>query len=198
MSKNRVRLTICGTECVVSSDDTESYIRSVGDEVEKAIQGITDKNERVSLTMAAIITALSFCDDSHRASAAADNLRSQIKDYLEDSSRARLEAEEARREMERMKKEIQTLRARLNAEGEAAAPTATAPKPAQQIPHQQAQAPAAKRQDPPVRPAAPVQRPNGQAIQTGGFARPQQAPSQTPVETGLDGFMSFFEKKETD
>ncbi len=190
MSKNRVRLTICGTECVVSSDDTESYIRSVGDEVEKAIQEITDKNERVSLTMAAIITALSFCDDSHRASAAADNLRSQIKDYLEDSSRARLEAEEARREMERMKKEIQTLRARLNAEGEAAAPTATAPKPAQ--------APAAKRQEPPARPAAPVQRPNGQAIQTGGFARPQQAPSQTPVETDLDGFMSFFEKKETD
>ena len=197
MSKNRVRLTICGTECVVSSDDTESYIRSVGDEVEKAIQGITDKNERVSLTMAAIITALSFCDDAHRASAAADNLRSQIKDYLEDSSRARLEAEEARREMERMKKEIQTLRARLNAEGEAAEP-APAPKPAQQPLHQPVQAPAAKRQEPSAKPAAPVQRPNGQAIQAGGFARPQQASSQAPVETDLDGFMSFFEKKETD
>lgn len=192
MGKNRVRLTICGTECVVSSDDTESYVRSVGEEVEKAIQDITDKNERVSLTMAAIITALSFCDDAHRASAAADNLRSQIKDYLEDSSRARLETEEARREMERMKKEIQTLRARLNTEGEPVEKAEPAPKPAHQA------APAAKRPEPPARPAAPVQRPNGQAIRTGGFARPQQAPSQTPAETDMDGFMSFFEKKETD
>ena len=56
--------------------------------------------------MAAIITALSFCDDAHRASAAADNLRSQIKDYLEDAAKAKLAAEEARREVERLRREI--------------------------------------------------------------------------------------------
>ena len=113
MSKNRVRLNICGCECVIGSDDSESYVRSLGDEVEKAIEDITGKNDRVSITMAAIITALRFCDEAQKSSGGADNLRSQIKDYLEDSSHARMEAEEAKREVERLKQEIQTLRGRL-------------------------------------------------------------------------------------
>ena len=70
------------------------------------------------ITMAATITALSYCDEAHKASDGADNLRSQIKDYLEDSSHARMEAEEAKREIERLKREIQTLRARLSDEDE--------------------------------------------------------------------------------
>ena len=111
MNKIKVRLNICGTECTLTSEDNETYVLALGDEVEKSIQSIMSKNDRVSLTLAAIITALSFCDDAKKAAAAADNLRSQIKDYLEDSSRSRLEADEARREIERMKQEIQTLRA---------------------------------------------------------------------------------------
>ena len=37
MNKNKVHLTICGIECVVGSDDPESYVLSVGDEVQKAM-----------------------------------------------------------------------------------------------------------------------------------------------------------------
>lgn len=117
MVKNRIKLNICGCECVIGSDDSENYIRSVGDEVQKAMDEIMEKNERISVTMAAILSALSYCDEWHKASGSADNLRSQIKDYLEDSSRARTEAEEAKREIERLKHEVQTLRARLGAEG---------------------------------------------------------------------------------
>ena len=96
MVKNRIKLNICGCECVVGSDDSENYIRSIGDEVQKAIDGIMEKNGKVSVT----------------------NLRSQIKDYLEDSSRARTESEESRREIERLKREVQTLRSRLGESAE--------------------------------------------------------------------------------
>ena len=217
MSKNRVRLTICGTECAIASEDSENYIRSIGDEVEKAIQEITDKNSRVSLTMAAIIAALGFCDESHRASAAADNLRSQIKDYLEDSSRARLETEESRREVERLKKEIQSLRAKLNAETKSATsePEAAAPqakpnvqetssvqeKPAEHQEH--AEKPAAteshgtipKEPSAPAKPAAPVHRTNGEGPFSGNYTRTRQAPSQAEQMVDADGFMSFFAKE---
>lgn len=146
MAKNRIRLNICGCECVVGSDDSENYIRSIGDEVQKAIDGILEKNGRISVTMAAIIAALSYCDDWHKASGSADNLRSQIKDYLEDSSRARTEAEESRREIERLKREVQTLRSRLGAEGAEDG-----------------------EKRPPVAPGAAVQRP-----QTGSYSRVKQ------------------------
>ena len=170
MSKNRIKLNICGSECVISSDDSESYVRSIGDEVEKAMEDITSKNERVSITMAAIITALRYCDEAHKATGGADNLRSQIKDYLEDSSHARMEAEEARREIDRMKREIQTLRSRLSEDGEA-----------EQSGAEEEAHPAAR----PIAPGSPVQR-----SQTGSYSRVQ--PDHVAEQ---EGFMSFFEKK---
>ena len=120
MGKNRVRLTIAGIDLAVASDDTESYIRSVGAEVEKAVREVTEKNPRASMTLAALAAALRFCDEGHRAAAAADNLRSQIKDYLEDASRARAEAETARRETERLRKELKALREKAKAAEERA------------------------------------------------------------------------------
>ena len=36
----------------------------------------------------------------------ADNMRAQIKDYLEDAAKAKLAAEESRREVERLRREI--------------------------------------------------------------------------------------------
>ncbi len=177
MSKNRIKLNICGTECVISSDDSESYIRSIGEEVEKAMEDILARNERISVTLAAIITALSYCDEAHKACGGADNLRSQIKDYLEDSSRARTEAEEAKREIERMRREIQALRARLSEENG---------EPQEEPAVQEECQPCAR----PAISGAPVQRP-----QTGSYSR--VAPTSDPTAEQAS-FMSFFEKKNED
>lgn len=206
MNKNKIRLNICGAECTITSEDNETYVLALGDEVEKSIQSIMSKNDRVSLTLAAIITALSFCDESKKAVAAADNLRSQIKDYLEDSSRSRLEADEARREIERMKQEIQTLRTRLAA-GEAA--QAAEPPKAPAAPIEPAQASAAAEIAPEPMPEneaeefpaepAPVQIPAVPNVQTGSYSRPQSAErALTPEDFDRNSFMSFFEKKEVD
>ncbi|HEX3016611.1 MAG TPA: cell division protein ZapA [Caproicibacter sp.] len=165
MAKNRIRLNICGCECALCSDDSENYIRSIGDEVQKAIDDIMAKNERVSVTLAAIYTALSYCDDSHKAASSADNLRAQIKNYLEDSSHARMDSEESRRELERMKRENQTLRARLAAAGELSDNNSD-------------------EQNPPAAPGASPQR------QTGDFSR-----VKSEAQADQESFMSFFEKK---
>ncbi|QEY35302.1 cell division protein ZapA [Caproiciproducens galactitolivorans] len=169
MSRNRVRLNICGCECVIGSDDSESYVRSLGEQVEKAIEDITGKNERVSITMAAIITALRFCDEAQKAAGGADNLRSQIKDYLEDASHARMEAEEAKREVERLKQEIQTLRGRL----------------AENKGHEKDKPHEEPRVQKPIAVGAPVQKP-----QAGSYSRVQEG---TTAEQ--EDFINFFEKK---
>ena len=113
MSKNRVKLNICGTDYVITSEDDADYILSVGKEVDKEMSNILKDNTRVSVTMAAVLTALQYCDKLRKSVESTDNMRIQIKDYLEDSSRSRLEAEEARREIERMKREVKTLKNRL-------------------------------------------------------------------------------------
>ena len=109
----RVRLNICGSEYSVITDDSEEYTISLGQEVDKRIRGMMEENSRLSITMASILCSLSYCDECRKAKDNADNLRSQIKDYLEDSSKARLEADDSRREAERLKREIAALRQRL-------------------------------------------------------------------------------------
>ena len=162
-------------ECVISSDDSEEYIRAIGAVVARSINSMRKQNDRISVAAAAVFAALNFCDDSHKAQAAADNLRSQIKNYVEDASRARMEADEARREIDRLSRELHTLRARLSAE------------PAE--PAQAAQ-PAA-----PVSPARPARQDRAAARQAA-----QEALSSLPTVTEPDpdaekGFISFFEKK---
>ena len=132
MSRNRIRLNICGAEFALTSDDSESYIHAIAEEVEAGITEMVEKNPHISITTAGIISALNYCDAQHKAEDAADNLRSQIKDYLEDSSRARTEADEARREVERLKKEMQTLRARLSEQTEQMAKATHGPQSAQE------------------------------------------------------------------
>ena len=137
MGKNRIKLNICGCECVIGSEDSENYIRSIGDEVQKAIDKIMEENGKISVTMASIIIALNYCDEWHKASASADNLRSQIKDYLEDSSRARTESEESKREIERLKREVQTLRSRLGGEPDESGEKRPPVAPGSAVPHPQ-------------------------------------------------------------
>ncbi len=110
---NSVRLNVCGTDYFITSEDDESYIRSIGDEVNTRMTDMINNNQRVSTTMAAVLCALSYCDECRKANDAAAGLRSQIKDYLEDSQRSRLEADEAKREVERLRRELQGLRLRL-------------------------------------------------------------------------------------
>ena len=113
MAKNRIKISILGSDYIIASEEEENYVRQVAAETDKRIAGITRDNPRLSVTMAAVLAALDYCDEAVKATESADNLRSQIKDYLEDSSQVRMEADEARRENEKLKKEVQTLRSRL-------------------------------------------------------------------------------------
>ncbi|MBP3414978.1 MAG: cell division protein ZapA [Clostridia bacterium] len=111
--KSSVKINICGTDYLITSDDDESYIRSIGDEVDKRMNELLNSNQHTSITMAAVLCALNYSDECHKANDTSDNLRSQIKNYIEDSQRARLEADEAKREVERLRRELQGLRLRF-------------------------------------------------------------------------------------
>lgn len=99
-SKNHVRMKICGMEFVVCSDDSEQYIRDMGARVEQRIQSLMKDSASMSVSMAAVFTALELCDESFKAKEAADNLRVQIKEYLAEAARVRGENDELRRRVD--------------------------------------------------------------------------------------------------
>lgn len=112
MEKNKVKLKIAGSEYSVFTDDDVKYVAELGEEVNAHMTELMRDNARLSVTQAAILCTLDYADNFKKAQQSAENLRSQIQEYLEDAARARTDAEITRREAERLGKELAALRAR--------------------------------------------------------------------------------------
>lgn len=114
MALNKIKLNIAGTEYSLSAEEEPAYMAELGAQVDQAMRDLLDNNPRVSTTMAAVLVALNNADLARKAEATADNLRAQMKGYLDDNHRGRQETETARREVERLRRENAELRARLH------------------------------------------------------------------------------------
>ncbi len=111
MAANKVRLTIMGTDYSVIAEDDPAYVQLLGKELDSKMEGIIKASGRLSVTQAAVLAALDYADESKKATATADRLREQIKDYLDDASAAKSKADIARHETDKFKKEVEGLRA---------------------------------------------------------------------------------------
>ena len=112
MPANKIKLEICGSNYVIATTDTEEYVLSLAEKLDSDMTQMLASNPTASVTTAAVITALGYLDELKKSTSGADNMRAQIKDYLEDAAKAKLAAEEARREVERLRREIGYLKAK--------------------------------------------------------------------------------------
>ena len=110
MPANKIKLEICGSSYVIATTDTEEYVLSLAEKLDADMNQMMVNNPTASVATAAVITALGYLDELKKSTSGADNMRAQIKDYLEDAAKAKLAAEQARREVERLQKEVQRLR----------------------------------------------------------------------------------------
>ncbi len=102
MEKTVHKLNIAGVEYRITSDESSEYMQSLAREVDIKMSAIL-KNNNISTTQAAILIALQYADDAQKNSGNADNLRSQLKGYLEDAAQAKSERDFYKRELERVK-----------------------------------------------------------------------------------------------
>ena len=82
MSKNKVKLNICGISCALLTEDEQEYVMKVGKEVENAILSLTTNNEGVSLVKAAVVTALSYCDEKHKQEELTEGMRGLFERFI--------------------------------------------------------------------------------------------------------------------
>ena len=109
---NKVRLTICGSSYVISTNESEDYMQNLAERLNLDMNELMSSSNSVSITTAAIMTALNYRDEREKASRSADNMRRQIKDYLEDAASAKMAAEELRRENAALRKKVDDLHRR--------------------------------------------------------------------------------------
>lgn len=114
IQKNKVQLKICGATYSIVTEDDPEYVEELGEMIDAEMRSISSSNPSLSTIQCAVLLALDQADNCRKATAAADNLRAQIKDYIEDAARSKIEADVERREITRLNKELENLRQRLN------------------------------------------------------------------------------------
>ena len=102
---NRVVVNICGEEYTFIAEESASYMQRVGayvgDKMNEVLSGT-----KVGRTDAAVLTAANIADELFKAQAAAEQLRSQIKGYLDEASKAQSEVSELKREIFRLQQRL--------------------------------------------------------------------------------------------
>lgn len=93
---NKVKVTICGKEFSLKTEEAPSYFVELAKKVDTAIYSmIEDADNNLSIQSAAMLVALAAYDDCRKANDSIDNIRTQIKEYVDDACQARLERDEA-------------------------------------------------------------------------------------------------------
>ena len=89
-------------------------MQNLADRLNLDMNELMSSSKTVSITTAAVMTALSYRDELEKASGSADNMRRQIKNYLEDAATSKMAAEELRRENASLQRRIDELKRRMN------------------------------------------------------------------------------------
>ena len=109
---NKVRVNIAGAPYAIATTDSEKYITSLAKKLDEDIAKLLDGNENLSVTKAAVFCAMDYLDEYKKSTGSAENMRSQIQDYIADAARAKLAEDKAKAENEVLRREAAALRER--------------------------------------------------------------------------------------
>ena len=102
---NRVVINICGEDYTFVAEESAAYMEKVGAYVSGKMQEVLD-GAKVGRTDAAVLTAVNLTDELFKSQAAAEQLRGQIKGYLDEASKAQSEVSELKREVFRLQQRL--------------------------------------------------------------------------------------------
>lgn len=103
---NRVVVSICGEDYTFVAEESAAYMQRVGSYVSEKMEEVLS-GSKVGRTDAAVLTAANITDELFKSQTAAEQLRSQIKDYLDEAGKAQSEVSELKREVFRLQQKLE-------------------------------------------------------------------------------------------
>ncbi len=91
-------MTICGEDYTLVADEAASYMEKVGALVNDKMTELMT-SARVSRNDAAVLAAINLADELFKAQEASENLRRQVKSYLDEANAAKNEASDLKRQL---------------------------------------------------------------------------------------------------
>lgn len=103
--ENRITVNICGTDYTLMAEESPSYMQKVAALVD-ARMGEIMASGRISRIDAAVLAATNIADELLKQQSSTENLRSQLKGYLDDANRAKNELSECKREIFKLQQQL--------------------------------------------------------------------------------------------
>lgn len=111
---NRVKLEIRGITFFVNTDESTEYTEELARDIDERLAEILKGGSFISMTQAAVLVALEKSDELYKSKQELESLKVQVKDYLEDSAKAKSERDYYKRELERIKTEAKFKNDQIN------------------------------------------------------------------------------------
>ena len=108
MEKNKITVFVAGHKLTLITEESEKYVTDIASKVETAVNSLFSASN-MSKEKCAVMAALDFCDDEFKSRAALNEIKEQIKDYIEDSANLRAEIEALKAENAKLKGEKEEL-----------------------------------------------------------------------------------------
>ena len=105
---NRVVVSICGEDYTFVAEESTRYMQKVGAYVGDKMTEILN-GAKVGRTDAAVLTAANIADELFKSQAAAEQLRGQIKGYLDEAGKAQADATENQAYLTKIQKMLEML-----------------------------------------------------------------------------------------
>lgn len=116
---NKIKIYLAGKEYTIQTDESVTYVKQLAEALDNKIENFMSQNDAISVTSACMLVALGLMDDCIKASSDKDNLRKQVIDYLEESTKARTEIMDLKKQIDALKQENEMLTVKLAANGTA-------------------------------------------------------------------------------
>ena len=95
---NRITVNICGEDYTLVAEESTAYMEQVASLVDKKMTEII-AGAKVGRGDAAVLAAVNLADELLKSEQTAENLRRQVKSYLDEAAQAKNEASELKRQL---------------------------------------------------------------------------------------------------
>lgn len=106
MSKNKIIISIAGSEMVVMTEESREYTTMLANTVDKKIRDLLASSSKVTTPMACILTCLDLCDENEKAKLAASRMREEIKNYYERNAELEMKVSELEDKVDSLKRKL--------------------------------------------------------------------------------------------
>ena len=109
---NKVKVEVAGASYTIATSEQEGYVRDLAKEMSEDIDSLMVRNPSLSMNDALVLCSIAYLSEYKKEAANCDHIRSQLKEYLGDTARARMETDEANRKADRLAREVEELKKR--------------------------------------------------------------------------------------